>query len=115
MNIGFDATPMIHPVGGVSCYAKNLLGAIVDLKNEDTIVGYIPVGAHSQLKWSAGNYSDKVKWVEISPYTFRCRGCIDKLDLYHGTNFKLQTAGRYGTVLTIHDLWLDRYLSLIHI
>ena len=60
MNIGFDATPMIHPVGGVSCYAKNLLGAIVDLKNEDTIVGYIPVGTHSPSKWSAGNYSDKV-------------------------------------------------------
>ncbi len=109
MKIGFDATSVIHPVGGISRYTKNLLGAIVELKNEDTVVGYIPVGARSQSEWSFDNYSDRVKWVEINPYTFRRRGAIDQLDLYHGTNFKLQTSGRYGTVLTIHDLWLDRH------
>ena len=37
------------------------------------------------------------------------RGSADQLDLYHGTNFKMQTVGRYGGVVTIHDLWLDRH------
>ena len=59
MKIGFDATSVIHPVGGISRYAKNLLGAIVELKNEDTVVGYIPVGARSQSEWSFDNYSDR--------------------------------------------------------
>jgi glycosyltransferase involved in cell wall biosynthesis len=39
----------------------------------------------------------------------RWRGTLDRLDLYHGTNFKLQTTGRFGGVVTIHDLWLDRH------
>lgn len=39
----------------------------------------------------------------------RKRGSFDRLDLYHGTNFKLQTVGKYGGVVTIYDLWLDRF------
>jgi glycosyltransferase involved in cell wall biosynthesis len=37
------------------------------------------------------------------------RGKRDGLDLFHGTNFKMRTTGRFGGVVTIHDLWLDRY------
>jgi len=33
----------------------------------------------------------------------------ESLDLFHGTNFKASTYGQKKTVLTIHDLWLDRY------
>ena len=36
-------------------------------------------------------------------------GWPDELDLYHGTNFKMETVGRYGGVVMIHDLWLDRH------
>jgi len=109
MKIGFDATPLIHPVGGIARYAKDLLKAILDLKSGDTLIGYIPVGASSQLPWPAGEYHGHLEWVEIGPCSFRRRGSVDQLDIYHGTNFKLQTSGRYGTVLTIHDLWLDRH------
>ncbi|MFO0767970.1 MAG: hypothetical protein U0231_14545 [Nitrospiraceae bacterium] len=33
----------------------------------------------------------------------------DRLDLYHGPNFKRATTGRCGGVVTIHDLWLVRH------
>jgi glycosyltransferase involved in cell wall biosynthesis len=36
------------------------------------------------------------------------RGRRDRLDLYHGPNFKMHTIGRHGGLVTIHDLWLER-------
>jgi len=109
MKIGFDATPLIHPVGGIANYARNLLHALLELKSGETFCGYIPKGATARLPWPAEKYSDYLQWVEVGPLTFRGRGFKDQLDVYHGTNFKTQTSGRYGTVLTIHDLWLDRH------
>lgn len=109
MKIGFDATPLIHPVGGIANYAKNLLHALLELKSGDTFFGYIPTGTASRLPWPVERHPDYLQWVEIGSLSFRGRGSKDQLDVYHGTNFKVQTSGRYGTVLTIHDLWLDRH------
>ncbi|MDA0738942.1 MAG: glycosyltransferase family 1 protein [Nitrospirae bacterium] len=109
MKIGFDAAPLIHPVGGIANYAKNLLHALLELKSGDTFFGYIPTGTTTRLPWPIESHPDYLQWVEAGPLSFRVRGYIDQLDVYHGTNFKVQTSGRYGTVLTIHDLWLDRH------
>ena len=109
MNIGFDASPIIQSVGGVACYARNLLKALLDLGSEDGFVGYVPLGASPKLNWPQDGGGEFLKWVEVGRYNFRQRGAIDRLDVYHGTNFKIQTSGRSGTVLTIHDLWLDRH------
>ena len=109
MRIGFDATPLLQPVGGIACYARNLLHAMLELQSEDTFIGYLPPGGSSQVPWPADQYGDYLKWVETRPFRFRGQGERDQLDLYHGTNFKLQTSGRSGTVLTVHDLWLDHH------
>ena len=109
MNIGFDASPMISSIGGISSYARNLLKALLDLKSQNTFFAYIPTGSSSLLHWPKEEYRNDLKWVETSQWGFRNRGTNDQLDIYHGTNFKLQTSGYFGTVLTIHDLWLDRH------
>jgi glycosyltransferase involved in cell wall biosynthesis len=109
MKIGFDATPIIHPIGGIANYAKNLLHALLELQSGDIFFGYIPTGAASKLPWPAEKYPGHFKWVEVGPFGFRYQGSRDQLDVYHGTNFKVQTSGRHGAVLTIHDLWLDRH------
>ncbi len=109
MKIGFDATPLIHPIGGIACYAKNLLKALLELNSGDIFLGYIPIGTSSQLPWPTHEYGKRLRWVEVNHRSLRHRRATDQLDVYHGTNFKLQTSGRYGTVLTIHDLWLDRH------
>ncbi|MDT7041800.1 glycosyltransferase family 1 protein [Candidatus Nitronereus thalassa] len=109
MKIGIDAAPLIQPFGGIANYAKHLLQALLELKSGDIFFGYIPTGMRARLPWPAEKYSGQMNWVEVSPLSFRGRGSYDQLDVYHGTNFKVQTSGRHGTVLTIHDLWLDRY------
>jgi len=109
MKIGFDASPIIQSVGGVARYARNLLKALLALESGDSFVGYVPVGASPNLNWSQNSGGEFLKWVEVGRYNFHQRGVLDQLDLYHGTNFKIQTSGRFGTILTIHDLWLDRH------
>jgi glycosyltransferase involved in cell wall biosynthesis len=39
----------------------------------------------------------------------RWRGRRDGLDLFHGPNFRIRTQGLRGALVTIHDLWLDRF------
>lgn len=109
MKIGFDATPLIHSVGGIARYAKNLLQALLELQSGDQFIGYIPAGTFSQLPWPPDKYPEGLKWVEVNRLSWRRRGASDELDVYHGTNFKLQTSGCRGSALTIHDLWLDRH------
>jgi len=48
--------------------------------------------------------NSQLRWDEAGRWTMRWRGASDRLDLYHGTNFKLRAEGRYGGVVTISDL-----------
>jgi glycosyltransferase involved in cell wall biosynthesis len=49
-----------------------------------------------------------LRWVETGRWSMRWRGRRDNLDLFHGPNFKMRTEGRFGGIVTIHDIWLDR-------
>lgn len=110
MKIGFDAIPIMQSVGGVARYARDLLRSLLELRSGDRFVGYVPQGATEKIDWPyVDGEGEFLQWVEVGRYNFRQRGALDQLDLFHGTNFKIQTAGRSGTVLTIHDLWLDRH------
>ncbi len=52
---------------------------------------------------------ERLRWATVPKWTMQWRGAKDRLDLYHGTNFRLHTTGRHGGVVTIHDLWLERF------
>jgi len=49
-----------------------------------------------------------LRWVEAGKMMMPWRGKLDRLDLFHGTNYKMRTVGRAGGLVTIYDLWLDR-------
>lgn len=109
MRIGIDAFPLMQAQGGVGSYTRHLLKALLDLKSTEEFVGYVPMHSLRAGQFKGWESSSPLRWVEVRQPFFRCRGWLDNLDLYHGTNFKAQTKGRYGTILTLHDLWLDRY------
>lgn len=109
MRVGIDAFPIINNYGGVARYTRNLLRAVVAMESEVDFVAYVPPkssGCAELERWGA---SGRLKRVEVRRPFFRWRGWLDKLDLYHGTNYKVQTMGRLGGIVTIHDLWLDRH------
>jgi glycosyltransferase involved in cell wall biosynthesis len=111
MRIGIDANSMLGDRGGVGWHTYHLLRALVDLKEEIEWVCYVQPGARWETESDLAGWTEshRLRWVESGKLAMRWRGRLDGLDLYHGTNFKMRTVGRYGGVVTVHDLWLDRY------
>jgi glycosyltransferase involved in cell wall biosynthesis len=110
MRIGIDANPLLGAPGGVGRHTAHLVRALLDLKEDVEFICYVRPGGlqhgEDRVGWDAGPH---LRWVESGSLVMPWRGVIDKLDAYHGTNFKMQTTGRHGAVMTIHDLWLDRH------
>jgi glycosyltransferase involved in cell wall biosynthesis len=48
------------------------------------------------------------KIIRCPAWFMRARAWSDQVDVFHGMNYKLRGRGRYGSVVTIHDLALDR-------
>ncbi|MFM8552677.1 MAG: glycosyltransferase family 4 protein [Nitrospiraceae bacterium] len=117
MRIGIDANPMLGDRGGVGWHTYHLLRALLALKEETEKVEWITYVRPGALgacaadlePFRAAETEGRVRWVEAGKFGMSWRGRIDGLDLYHGTNFKMRTSGRFGGVVTVHDLWLDRY------
>ena len=109
MRIGIDAFPMTQTQGGIGTYTRCLLKALLGLKSEDEFFGYVPVHSTQAGECKDWELCSQFKWIHVRQLSFRWQGWRDKLDLYHGTNFKMQTRGRYGAIVTVHDLWLDRH------
>jgi len=111
MRIGIDANPILGDRGGIGWHTYYLLQALLALKEDVEFVGYVRPGAIPSAhqitrEWEVAS---KVCWIEAGKLAMRRRGKLDELDLYHGTNFKMRTGGRFGGLVTIYDLWLDRY------
>lgn len=109
MRVGIDASSIVGDRGGVGWHTYHLLKAMIGLNEGVEFVGYVKPGSlqnGTPKGWTGGG---SIRWVESGRWTMPWRGRWDELDLYHGTNFKMKTTGRFGGVVTIYDLWMDRY------
>ena len=109
MRIGFDANPMVGDMGGVGWHSYHLLRTMLAQQKGIDFLAYAKPGAEEPDAVKAWPGAERLGWMNSSRWGMGKRGSSDRLDLYHGTNFKMQTVGRYGGVVTIHDLWLDRH------
>jgi glycosyltransferase involved in cell wall biosynthesis len=108
MKIGIDANPIIGDRGGVGWHTYYLLRAMLVAKQDVDFVAYLRPGSSPPDETRTWEGSDRLRWIEASKWGMKTRGEVDRLDLYHGTNFRVPTTGRHGGVVTIHDLWLER-------
>jgi glycosyltransferase involved in cell wall biosynthesis len=109
MRIGFDANPMVGDLDGVGWHSYHLLRRMLAQQEGIDFVAYARPGAEQPDSVRAWPGVERLQWMNSSRSGMQKRGSSDQLDLYHGTNFRMQTVGRYGGVVTIHDLWLDRH------
>lgn len=109
MRIGIDAGPVVGGEGGVGTHTVELLAAMLDQDKVTEFVAYIPPGTQARIvskgEWAAAS---NLRWVEAGRWMMGRRALRDGLDLFHGPNFKMRAQGRYGGIVTIHDMWLDR-------
>ncbi|MEK7761826.1 MAG: glycosyltransferase, partial [Nitrospirota bacterium] len=109
MRIGFDANPMLGDLEGVGWHSYHLLRTMLAQQDGIDMVAYAKPGAEQPDAVRAWLGVERLQWMNSSRSGMQKRGSSDRLDLYHGANFRMQTVGRYGGVVTIHDLWLDRH------
>ena len=109
MRIGFDANPMVGDLDGVGWHSYHLLRTMLAEQEGIDFVAYARPGADRPDSAKAWPGVERLQWMNSSRGGMGKRGSSDQLDLYHGTNSRMQTVGRYGGVVTIHDLWLDRH------
>lgn len=109
MRVGIDANPIIGDRGGVGVVTDHLLRGLLDLKEDLDLVAYVPPGTLRNGTFEGWPAVPRLQWVEAGRWQMGGRGNADRLDLFHGTNFKMRTRGRCGGIVTIHDLWLDRH------
>ncbi len=109
MRVGIDAGPVLGSQGGVGQYVRCLVQSLLNLKSSHEFWLYTPQGTFLPEELRVATTTDAASWSPVRWWNRRTIGRRDHLDVYHGTNFKLQTKGSFGTVLTIHDLWLSRY------
>ncbi|HET7909979.1 MAG TPA: glycosyltransferase family 1 protein [Nitrospira sp.] len=109
MRIGLDASPLVGDRGGVGWHTYYLLRGMLAAQPSTEFIGYLRPGAHPPEETRRWQGADRLSWVTASKWSMRSRGHVDRLDLYHGTNFRMHTLGKYGGIVTIHDLWLERF------
>ena len=109
MRIGIDAASLVGDKGGVGWHTHHLLKALLELDESTDYVGYLRPGSLQAGELSGWASGPRLRWIETQRWLMSWRGRWDRLDLYHGPNFKMHTTGRYGGIVTIHDLWLARH------
>ncbi len=109
MRIGIDANPLAGDRGGVGWHLYHLLKGLLTLKEDVELVCYLAPGTLNRMDREPWMQDSRLTWKEAGRLMLRWRGRMDRLDLFHGPNFKMLTEGRCGGVVTVHDVWLDRY------
>jgi glycosyltransferase involved in cell wall biosynthesis len=106
MRIAIDANPIFLNRAGIGNYAYQLVRQLlrIDRENEyflyntatkDRIVSGLSLGENGRVACFPRLFS-------------RWRARKDRIDVYHGTSFRLRAEGSAGRVVTIHDLALRR-------
>jgi glycosyltransferase involved in cell wall biosynthesis len=109
MKIGIDASPIIGDRRGVGWHTYYLLQAMLTANQDIDFTAYLRPGSTPPDEIRGWPDAKRLRWVTASKWAMSGRGRTDRLDLYHGTNFRMHTTGRYGGIVTIHDLWLERF------
>ena len=109
MRIGIDVSPIIGDRGGVGWHLYHLLQGLLALDEEFELVCYVAPGTLVQREQELWEKDPRLTWIETGRLLMRWRGMFDRLDLFHGPNFKMRTEGRCGGIVTVHDVWLDRH------
>jgi len=107
MRIALDVSPLARNRAGIGTYVAHLLTSLVRLAPEREFLLYTPdpLPKKDQAFFIAQPH---VRVVRCPTLLMGLRARWDRVDIFHGLNFKLRGWGRFGGVVTIYDLSLDR-------
>lgn len=107
MRIAVDANPMFLTRSGIGHYTYHLVKQLTRIDHENEYFFYNT--ATRQRRLEDLKLSENAHVVcfprPLSPW----RAKRDRIDVYHGTSYRLWAHGKRGSVVTIHDLALTRF------
>src|SRR5437899_7835896 len=108
MRIALDVSPLARNRAGIGTYVAHLLTSLVRLAPEHEFLLYTPdpLPKKDQAFFIAQPH---VRVVRCPTLLMSLRARWDRVDIFHGLNFKLRGWGRFGGLVTIYDLSLDRF------
>lgn len=107
MRIALDVSPLARNRAGIGTYIAHLLTALVRIAPDHDYWFYTPQPLPEPDR-SVFGYHPSVRIVQCPPFLMGLRARWDRVDLFHGLNFKLRGWGRFGGIVTIYDLSVDR-------
>jgi len=110
MRIALDVSPLASNRAGIGTYVAHLLIALVRLAPEHDYLLYTTRSLPKQDRAFIEN-QPCVRIIYCPSMLMGLRARWDCIDIFHGLSFKLRGWGRYGGVVTIYDLSLDRLLQ----
>jgi glycosyltransferase involved in cell wall biosynthesis len=105
-----DASPIFRSVkGGIGYYILNVLKHLAQIDHESEYVLYNTTGAKEGIPFPhQGNFRIVNTW----RFTMNWHAEKDRIDVFHGPNYRLPARGRHGSVVTIYDLSVARMPQL---
>src|SRR5439155_934833 len=107
MRIALDVSTLARNRAGIGTYIAQLLTALVRIAPEHEFLLYTP-DPLSKKDHAFLTTHPHVRIIRCPALLMGLRARWDQVDVFHGLNFKLRGWGRYGGVVTIYDLSLDR-------
>src|SRR2546426_11886512 len=107
MRIALDVSPLARNRAGIGTYVAHLLTSLVRLAPEHEFLLYTP-DPLPQKDHAFFIAQPHVRVVRCPTLLMGLRARWDRVDLFHGLNFKLHGGGRFGGLVTIYELSLDR-------
>jgi len=107
MRIALDVSPLANDRAGIGTYIAHLLTALVRVAPDHEYLFYTPHPLPEKDRAFFGSQPN-VRIVHSPAMLMGLRAWWDRVDIFHGLNFKLRGWGRFGGVVTIYDLSRDR-------
>src|SRR5438445_174067 len=107
MRIALDVSPLANDRAGIGTYIAHLLTALVRVAPDHEYLFYTPHLLPEKDRTFFGSQPN-VRIVHSPAMLMGLRARWDRVDIFHGLNFKLRGWGRFGGVVTIYDLSRDR-------
>jgi glycosyltransferase involved in cell wall biosynthesis len=106
MRIALDVSPLVPKRAGIGTYVAHLVRALIRMAPEHEYYLYSPHPLPEEA--TAFGNRPNVRIIRCPALLMGLRSKFDRIDLFHGFNYKLRGWGRYGGVVTIYDLAVDR-------
>jgi glycosyltransferase involved in cell wall biosynthesis len=107
MRIALDVSPLARNRAGIGTYVAHLLTAFVRIAPEHEFLLYTP-HLLPEKDHAFFDAQPHVRIVRCPAWLMGLRARWDRVDIFHGLNYKLRGRGRFGGVVTIYDLSQDR-------